>query len=205
MGHGRQGSWRIARVRGAPSFWFGATSASLSFTGPFDVNRQFGRTASIDALGDSAFAAFLGWEEGEHHWNLTLTGVAPTGFYSSTALAFTGLHRPGVDLKGGYTFLSLQTGIEASAALGFTVNAINTATNYQSGAELHFEGALNQHFPFGLAVGAGGYYYQQVTADWRLGGQCWPLRGARGGRWATGQLYVEGRRSRSYPQRPVVS
>lgn len=36
------------------------TSASLSFTGPLGVNRQFGRTASIDALGDTAFAAFLG-------------------------------------------------------------------------------------------------------------------------------------------------
>jgi hypothetical protein len=57
-------------------------------------------------------------------------------------------------LKRGYTYLSLQTGIEASAALGVTVNMINTATNYQSGAEPHFEGALNEHFPFGLAASA---------------------------------------------------
>jgi hypothetical protein len=121
-----------------------STSASLSFTGPLGVNRQFGRTASIDALGDSAFAAFLGWEEGEHHWNATLTGFAPTGYYSSTALAFAGLNRPALDLKAGYTYLSLQTGI--------TFNMINTATNYQSGDELHIEGALNEHFPFGLAA-----------------------------------------------------
>ena len=153
------------------------TSASLSFTGPFGVDRQLGRTASVDALGDSAFTAFLGWAAGEHHWNATLTGFAPTGYYSSTALAFTGLHRPGVDLKGGYTYLSLQTGIEASAALGITVNAINTATNYQSGAELHFEGALNQHFPFGLSAGVGGYYYQQVTNDGGSGDRIGPFRG----------------------------
>jgi hypothetical protein len=43
------------------------TSASLTFTGPLDIFRQFDRTASVDALGDSAFAAFLGWEAGEHH------------------------------------------------------------------------------------------------------------------------------------------
>ncbi|MGH6835925.1 MAG: SphA family protein [Methylocella sp.] len=153
------------------------TSVSLSFTGPFGVDRQLGRTASVDALGDSAFAAFLGWDAGEHHWNATLTGFAPTGFYSSTALAFTGLHRPGVDLKGGYTYLSLQTGIEASAALGVTINTINTATNYQSGAELHFEGALNQHFPFGLSAGVGGYYYQQVTNDGGSGDKIGPFRG----------------------------
>ena len=153
------------------------TSASLSFTGPFGVNRQVGQTDSVNALGDSAFAAFLGWEAGEHHWNATLTGFAPTGYYSSTALAITGLHRPGLDIKGGYTYLGLQTGIEASAALGITVNAINTATNYQSGAELHVEGALNQHFPFGLAVGVGGYYYQQVTADGGSGDIVGPFRG----------------------------
>jgi hypothetical protein len=154
-----------------------STSASLSFTGPLGVNRQFGRTASIDALGDSAFAAFLGWEEGEHHWNATLTGFAPTGYYSSTALAFAGLNRPALDLKAGYTYLSLQTGIEASAALGVTFNMINTATNYQSGDELHIKGALNEHFPFGLAAGVGGYYYQQLTADGGSGDRIGAFRG----------------------------
>jgi hypothetical protein len=153
------------------------TSASLSFTGASGINRLIGRTASTDALGDSAFAAFLGWEAGEHHWNATLTGFAPTGYYSSTAISFTGLQRPGLDLKGGYTFLSLQTGIEASAAVGVTVNAINTVTNYQSGAELHVEGALNEHFPFGVALGVGGYYYQQITADGGSGDRVGPFRG----------------------------
>jgi hypothetical protein len=146
-------------------------------TGPLGVFRQFDRTASIDALGDSAFAAFLGWEAGEHHWNATLTGFAPTGYYSSTELAITGLHRPGLDLKAGYTFLGLQTGIEASAAVGVTVNAINTATDYQSGAELHVEGALNEHLPFGLAAGVGGYYYQQITPDGGSGNKIGAFRG----------------------------
>ncbi|HEY8032523.1 MAG TPA: transporter [Methylocella sp.] len=153
------------------------TSASLEFTGPLGVFRQFNRTASVDALGDSAFATFLGWEAGEHHWNATLTGFAPTGYYSSNALAITGLHRPGLDFKAGYTFLSMQTGVEATAAAGVTVNAINTATNYQSGDELHVEGALNEHFPFGLALGVGGYYYQQITADGGSGDRVGAFRG----------------------------
>jgi hypothetical protein len=134
------------------------TSASLALTGPLGVFRQFDRTASIDALGDSAFAAFLGWEEGEHHWNATLTGFAPTGYYS---LQWVGDH----------------TGIEASAAVGVTVNAINTATDYQSGAELHVEGALNEHLPFGLAAGVGGYYYQQITRDGGSGDKIGAFRG----------------------------
>jgi hypothetical protein len=143
-------------------------SASLEFTGRLGVNRQFNSSQKVIGLGDTAYAAFIGWEAGEHHWNLTLTGFAPTGVYSPTALAEMGLSRPAVDLKGGYTFLSATTGIEVSAGLGMTINSINTQTNYQSGDELHFEWALNEHLPFGLSAGVGGYFYQQVTND---GGQ----------------------------------
>ncbi len=153
------------------------TAASVSFIGPLGANRTIGATDIVDALGDSAFSTSLGWEAGEHHWNLTLTGFAPTGFYSSTALAIMGLNRPAIDIKGGYTFLSLQTGTEVSAALGMTFNLINTATDYQSGDELHFEWALNQHFANGLAAGAGGYFYQQVTDDGGSGDRIGPFRG----------------------------
>ncbi len=78
-------------------------------------------------------------------------------------------------LKRGYTCLSLLTGIEASAVRGVTVNMINTATNYQSAAELHFEGALNEHFPFGLAAGVGGY--KQLTPDGGSGDMVGAFRG----------------------------
>jgi len=71
------------------SFLAGAHVGEPFLPGPFDVTRQLGRTASVDAMGESAFSAFLGWDAGEHHWNATLTGFAPTGYYSSTALAFT--------------------------------------------------------------------------------------------------------------------
>ena len=78
------------------------------------------------------------------------------------------LNWPGFNIKGGYTFLS-ETGTELSAAAGVTFNLRNTATNYQSGDELHIEAALNHHFPFGLAVGAGAIFYQQITGDYGSG------------------------------------
>ena len=86
------------------------------------------------------------------------------------------MNRPGLDFKAGYTFLNLQTGIEASGAVGVTVNAINTATNYQSGAELHIEAALNEHFPFGVALGVGGV---TISKSPRMAGrgQVRPFRG----------------------------
>jgi Putative MetA-pathway of phenol degradation len=39
------------------------------------------------------------------------------------------------------------------------------------------EGALNQHFPFGLAAGVGGYFYQQITGDSGSGATLGPFRG----------------------------
>ena len=108
---------------------------------------------------------------------MILTGFTPAGNFDPNRLSLTGLNRPALDLKGAYTHLSLQTGLEVTGALGLTLNAPNTATNYQSGAELHFEWAVNQHFPFGLAAGVGGYFYQQVTDDHGSGDQFGAFRG----------------------------
>lgn len=145
------------------------TLAGADLTGPLGVTRPLNVSSETQSLADMAYAAFIGWENGEHHWSATLTGFAPTGHYDSNTISFTGINRPGVDIKGAYTFLSPTTGFEASAALGITINAVNTATEYQSGDELHFEWALNQHLPFGLSAGVGGYFYQQVTDDGGVG------------------------------------
>jgi hypothetical protein len=149
----------------------------VAFTGLLGVNRQFGRTDSDASIGDSAFSAILGWQQSEHHWNLTVTGFAPTGDYDPDKIAFTSLHRPAVDVKGAYTFLSLTTGTEVSAALGVTFNTINTLTNYLSGNELHFEWALNQHFPNGFSLGVGGFLYQQLNGDSGSGNRIGPFIG----------------------------
>lgn len=148
-------------------------SASTNSSGATSLDTS---TGFITSLSDTYFSAILGWEAGEHHWNVILTGFAPTGNYNPNRLAQTGLNRPGLDFRGAYTFLS-QAGTEVSGALGLTVNAVNTATNYQSGAELHFEWAVNQHLPSGLAAGVGGYFYQQVTNDYGVGDAYGSFRG----------------------------
>ncbi len=145
---------------------FGSDRNTENFTvaSPMGPSQRFKRDA-ITAIADTEYSAILGWHAGEHHWNVILTGFAPTGSFVPNRLVDTSLNRPALDLRGAYTYLGLQTGLEVTGALGLTLNAPNTATHYQSGAELHFEWALNQHFPFGLAAGVGGYFYQQVTND----------------------------------------
>lgn len=141
------------------------TSVGAEFTDRFGIDRQRGRSASANGLGDSAFSAILGWHAGDSHWNVTVTGFTPTGYYTPKGLSFTGLNRPGIDIKAAYTYLSPQSGLELTIAPGVTINAVNNQTNYQSGAEFHLEYAAIQHLPGGLYAGAGGYFYQQFTGD----------------------------------------
>jgi hypothetical protein len=134
-------------------------------TGLDGTRSYVGSTQTADSIGDTEYSMMLGWHAGEHHWNLILTGFMPTGHYTPYVLSITGLNRPGVDLRGAYTYFGTETGIEVSAALGVLVNGMNTVTNYQSGAEMHFEWAVHQHFSSGLYAGAAGFIFRQLTAD----------------------------------------
>jgi hypothetical protein len=158
---------------------FGSLRATADFTvaAPVGPPQRFNLADEITSIADTEYSAILGWHAGEQHWNVILTGFAPTGNFDPTRVSQTGLNRPALDLRGAYTYLGLQTGLEVTGALGLTLNALNTVTNYQSGAELHFEWALNQHFPFGLAAGVGGFFDQQVTNDHGSGDQFGAFRG----------------------------
>ncbi len=72
-------------------------------------------------IGDTVVAALLGWQEGNSHWNLVATGTFPTGVYDPNMIAFLGLHRPSLDVKGAYTYLNPQTGLEISGGGGYNV------------------------------------------------------------------------------------
>ncbi len=158
---------------------FASNRATANFTvaAPMGPAQRFSLADEVASFADTEYSAILGWHAGEHHWNVILTGFAPTGNFVPNRLSLTGLNRPALDLKGAYTYLGLRTGLEVTGALGLTLNAPNTATNYQSGAELHFEWAVNQHFPLGLATGVGGYFNQQVTNDHGSGDQFGAFRG----------------------------
>jgi hypothetical protein len=150
--------------------------ATIPFLGDRNSVPSLNLNEDVASIVDTDFSAVLGWHAGDHNWCVVLTGFAPTGNYDPTRIVQTGLNRPALDIKGGYTFLSLQTGTEISGALGMVFNAPNTITDYQSGVELHVEWALNQHFASGLAAGIGGYFYQQLSDDYGPGATMGPFR-----------------------------
>jgi hypothetical protein len=153
------------------------TTVATPYVDALGSERHATTQQTVASFADTEFSAILGWRAGDQHWSLTVSGFVPTGNYDPARIAQTGLNRPSLDIKGAYTFLSLQSGLELTAALGVNVNAINNRTNYQSGAELHLEWTLAQHLPFGLAAGVGGYFYQQITNDGGPGDPNGPFRG----------------------------
>jgi hypothetical protein len=120
---------------------------------------------SANGLGDTELSVILGWHAGEHHWNMNATAFTPTGFNDAIRLVGTGLNRPALDIKGAYTYLGAQTGLEVTGIAGITINGMNNATNYLSGAEFHLEWQFAQHFPSGFYAGFTGFFYQQLTPD----------------------------------------
>jgi hypothetical protein len=100
--------------------------------------------------------------------NMRLTFYAPTGSFEVGRLANTGKNFWSVEPLFGLMYFGQKNGIEASLFGGLTINQENSATDYKSGNQLHFDGTLAQHFPLvgGLAsVGVTGFYYKQVTGD----------------------------------------
>jgi hypothetical protein len=65
-----------------------------------------------------------------------------------------------------------------NGAEGFTFNFVNTADDYNSGNEFHFEWAVGFECAPGLTLGVAGYVYRQVTGDSGSGAKLGPFEGS---------------------------
>jgi hypothetical protein len=63
------------------------------------------------------------------------------------------------------TWFDPATGWEFSGALGVTISAKNSATDYQTAPEAHFEGTVMRHLPDKLGIGLTGFAYHQIGDD----------------------------------------
>jgi hypothetical protein len=150
----------------------------VSVDGQFDLVSPvsgYGLSDSQVGLGDFIVVPMLGYDTGNLHFNLSAPVYFPTGQYSSATVSkgppieadilSISKNRFGVDPTVGVTYLNPQNGLEFTGALGVTFSALNTATDYQTAPELHFEGTIAQHLPDGLVLAATGYAYQQLGND----------------------------------------
>jgi hypothetical protein len=129
-------------------------------------------------LGDIVPRAELGWQHGEFAHLVYLQVVTPTGFWEHGFSPIVGFHRPGIDTGWAFTWQDKQTKLQLNGAAGFTFNFENTATNYQTGDEFHFEWAVGIECAPGLVLGVAGYAYRQLTGDSGSGDKLGPFKGS---------------------------
>jgi hypothetical protein len=133
--------------------------------GPFGTTRAGSLSDTLVSVGDLYPVVSLKWHDGVHNWMTYATGDIPVGDYQSTRLANTGIGHGAIDGGGGYTYLNPATGLEFSGVAGFTYNFKNTATQYQSGVDFHFDWGASKFLSKQVFIGLVGYAYQQVTDD----------------------------------------
>ena len=107
----------------------------------------------------------LKWNAGVNNFMTYVTGDVPVGAYQSTRLSNIGIGHGAIDAGGGYTYFNPQTGHEFSGVLGATYNFKNTATQYQSGVDLHFDWGASQFLSKEVMVGLVGYIYKEIGCD----------------------------------------
>jgi hypothetical protein len=183
------GRARVAPIVNVPTLlWstpveIGGARLGLSATVPFgrmDVSGVLGPVQLNDTIftaGDPSFGAFLGWRTGQFHWQIGVTGFLPWGDYHRGALANVAKHRGALDAYGAVTWLDPVLGLDITNVVGITFNAANTATDYRTGTEFHWEWAVTRKLQNGFSFGAVGYVYRQLTDDTGRGALLGPFRG----------------------------
>jgi hypothetical protein len=129
-------------------------------------------------LGDVIPRAQLGWQQGEFAHTVYLEVITPSGFWKHGFAPITGLHRPGIDTGWAFTWTDKPTKLQVSGTAGFTFNFENTASNYQSGTDFHWEWAVGYEWTTGLVLGVVGYDYRQLTGDSGSGARLGPFEGS---------------------------
>jgi len=139
------------------------TDATLTGPGGGILTRSQGD--SLTAFGDLYPSVSLRWQEGNHNFlGYTMFGI-PVGSYDVNRLANLGINHWSIDIGGGYTYLSQQSGHELSAVAGLTYNFENPDTHYQNGVDAHLDWAASQFLSASWHVGLVGYFYHQLTGD----------------------------------------
>jgi hypothetical protein len=149
---------------------FGRTSTSVNGTltamvGPFAFMRSISRSDELTSVGDLYPMATLKWNQGVNNFMVYARGDIPVGAYDANRLSNVGIGHGAIDAGAGYTYFDPTKGHELSAVAGFTYNFKNPTTDYQSGADFHFDWGASQFLSKQIHVGLVGYLYDQIGCD----------------------------------------
>jgi len=129
-----------------------------------DVHNSPGGKDSREGLGDIIIDPFiLSWHGKNWHVATGLDIYCPSGEYDKNRVANIGRNYWTFEPIVAGTYIS-ESGYEVSAKFMYDFNTRNDDSGYRSGQEFHVDYALGKKIG-NLSLGAGGYYYQQTTAD----------------------------------------
>lgn len=142
-----------------------------------------GQTQRKTGIGDITVGAGLGYHHSQNlHSVVALDTYWPTGGYTKGDLANIGRNYGAIEPVYALSYAN-SSGWNGDLKAGWIFNLRNTATDYRSGQEFHFDYALGWAFGNGLSLGLGGYYWKQMTADRQAGAR---LAGSKGETLAVG-------------------
>ena len=113
--------------------------------------------------------AYVAYNSGSWHWWYGLDVLTPGLVYHKNDLVNIGQHYFSTVPVAAFTYMPHHGATEISSRLQYLVNYTNPDTYYRSGNEFTWEYAAMQNVTEKIAIGANGYYYQQVTDDLQNG------------------------------------
>ena len=143
-------------------------------TGPGGNTRAASVHDSALTTGDPVAVVMMGWKSGDLNFQLSSIINTPIGHYREGQLANLSLHRWAVDGSAAVSWHDAEAGWDVSAKAGYTWNGRNDFTDYDSGDEIHVEGAIEHSFSPAFSLGAQVGWAKQVSDD---KGPLGPFRG----------------------------
>ncbi|NQD93716.1 hypothetical protein HP532_13775 [Pseudomonas sp. CrR25] len=124
-----------------------------------------GQSQRKQGLGDIIFGPALGFHHSDKlHSVVALDFIAPTGEYDRGDLANIGRNYWTIEPVLAISHVD-PAGLNASIKLMYDFNLENSATDYRSGQEFHFDYAVGWGLGNGWVLGVGGYFHRQITDD----------------------------------------
>lgn len=122
-------------------------------------------TQSKTGLGDLTVGVGLGYHHSPQlHSVVALDAYLPTGRYTKGDIANIGRNYSALEPVYALSYID-QGGFNGDIKMGYILNQRNTATDYKSGNEFHFDYAVGWGVGNGWTLGLGGYYKKQITSD----------------------------------------
>ncbi len=144
-------------------------TATVPFGGP-DISARLSPTPlgiSDDAftIGDPVLGGFVGWHDGNLHWQTGVSLNIPVGNYRDGQIANMSFNHFAADLYGSVTWLDQTTGHELSAAAGFTFNAEDSGDQVPERHRIPHRGGRHPALRPGLRCRPRRLFLQQLTPD----------------------------------------